>query len=115
MNKALYLGMSILDISKTLMYKFWYDYFKPKYRDREKLCYTDTDSFMINIITEDFFQDISIDVENWFETSNCDKNDKIPLPIGNDKKVTGLFKDDLGRKNINRICCTKTKSIFIFR
>ena len=63
MNKPLYLGMSILDISKTLMYKFWYDYFKPKYVDRAKLSYTDTDTFIINIITEDFFQDISIDVE----------------------------------------------------
>ena len=49
MNKPLYLGMSILDISKTLMYKFWYDYFKPKYGDRAKLCYTDTDSFIIYI------------------------------------------------------------------
>ena len=60
MNKPLYLGMSI---SKTLMYKFWYDYFKPEYGDRAKLCYTDTDSFIINIITEDFFEDISNDVE----------------------------------------------------
>ena len=59
----MYLGMSILDISKTLMYKFWYDYFEPKYGDRVKLCYTDTDSFFIHIITEDFFEDISNDVE----------------------------------------------------
>ena len=64
MNKPLYLGMSILDISKMLMYKFWFDYFKPNYKDRAKLCYTDTDSFIVNIITEDFFQDISNDVEN---------------------------------------------------
>ena len=63
MNKPIYLGMSILDISKMLMYKFWYDYFKPKYGDKAKLCYTDTDSFMIHIITEDFFEDISNDVE----------------------------------------------------
>ena len=64
MNKPLYLGMSILDISKMLMYKFWFDYFKPNYKDRAKLCYTDTDSFIVNIITEDFFQDISNDIEN---------------------------------------------------
>ena len=56
MNKPLYLGMPILDISKTLMYKFWYDYFKPKYGNRAKLFYTDTDSFIINIIPEDFFK-----------------------------------------------------------
>ena len=69
MIKALYLGMLILDISKTLMYKFWYDYIKTKYGDRAKLCYTDTDSFVIHIITEDFFEDISNDVEIWFDTS----------------------------------------------
>ena len=63
MNKSIYLGMSILDISKTLMYDFWYDYIKPKYGDKAKLCYTDTDSFIIHIITEDFFEDISNDVE----------------------------------------------------
>ena len=76
MNKPLYLGASILDISKTLTYKFWYDYLKLKYRERVKLCYTDTDSFIIYIKTEDFFEDISSDVEKSFGTSNSDKNDK---------------------------------------
>ena len=52
MTKPLYLGMSILDISKILMYKFWYDYIKPKYGDRAKLCQTDTDTFIIFIKTE---------------------------------------------------------------
>ena len=60
--------MSILDISKMRLYKFWYDYIKTKYEDRAKLCYTDTDSFIINIITEDFFVDISDYVERWFHT-----------------------------------------------
>ena len=59
MNKPAYLGMSILDISKTFMYKFWYDYIKPKYENGAKLCYTDTDSFIIHILTEDFIVDIS--------------------------------------------------------
>ena len=85
------------------MYKFWYDCFKPKYRDRAKLCYTDTDSFIINIITEDFFQDISNDVEKWFDTSNYNKKDKVPLPIRKNKKVPGLFKDELGRKIIKNL------------
>ena len=58
-NKLVYLGMSILDISKTLMYEFWYDYIKPKHRDRAKLCYMDADSFVIYIITEDIYEDIS--------------------------------------------------------
>ena len=86
MNKPIYLGMSILDISKMLMYKFWYDYFKPKYGDKAKLCYTDTDSFIINIITEDFFEDISNNVEIWYNTSDYDENDKKSLPIGKNKK-----------------------------
>ena len=87
MNKPVYLGMPILDISKTLMYEFWYDYVKPKYKDKSKLCYMDTDSFVINISTEDFFEDINNDVERWFGTSNYDQNDKGPLSIGMNKKV----------------------------
>ena len=67
MTKPLYLGMSILDISKILMHTFWYDYINPKYRDRAKLCYTDTDSFIIYIKSEDFFEDISNDVDRWFD------------------------------------------------
>ena len=55
MNKLVYLGQAILDIRKTLMYEFWYDYLKPKYNDNVKLCYMDTDSFALNIFTEDFF------------------------------------------------------------
>ena len=75
MTKPLYLGMSILDISKILMYEFLYDYINPKYEDKAKLCYTDTDSFIIYIKTEDFFEYISNDVERWFDTSNYDKKD----------------------------------------
>ena len=98
MTKPLYLGMSILDISKTLMYEFWYDYIKTKYGDRAKLCYTDTDSFVIYIKTEDFFEDISKDVDGWFYTSNYNENNIRPLPIGKNKRVPGLFKDELGGK-----------------
>ena len=98
MNKPLYLGMSILDISKILMCEFWYNYIVPKYGDRAKLCYTDTDSFIIYIKTEDFFENISNDVEKWFDRSNYNKKDKLPLPIGKNKKVPGLFIDKLGEK-----------------
>ena len=82
MIKPIYLGTSILDISKTFMYEFWYDYIVPKYGDKAKLCYTNTNSFIINIKTEDFCEDISNDVERWFDMSNYDKNDKRPLLIG---------------------------------
>ena len=110
MNKPLYLGASILDISKTLMYKFWYDYLKPKYGGRVKLCYTDTDSFIIYIKTEDFFGDISNDIEKWSDTSNFDKNDKRALPTGKNKKVPGLFKDELGRKIIIEVIALRPKT-----
>ena len=62
-NKPVCLGLSILEISKTLMYEFWYDYIKPMYQDNVKLCYMDTNSFIINIKTEDFYEDIADDVE----------------------------------------------------
>ena len=90
MNKPVYLAMSILDISKTLMYKFWYDYIKPKYKDKAELPYTNTDSFIIHIKTEDFHRDIANDVEKWFDTSNYEEVDKRPLPIGKNKKIIGL-------------------------
>ena len=109
MNKLIYLGMSILDISKTLMYKFWYDYLKPKYGDKVKLCYTDTDSFIIHIITEDFFEDISNDVGEWYDTSNYDENNKRPLSIGKNKKVIGLFKDELGGRIMKEFCVLRAK------
>ena len=110
MNKTLYLGMSILDITKILMYEFWYDYIKPKYRKRAKLCYTDTDSFITYIKTEIFFEDVSNDVERWFDTSNYGKNDKRPLPIGKNKKVPGLFKDELGGKIITEVVALRPKT-----
>ena len=110
MNNPIYLGMSVLDISKMLMYKFWYDYFKPKYGDRAKLCYTDTDSIIIHIITEDFFEDISNDVQIWYDTSNYDENYKRPLPIGKNKKVIGLFKDELGGRIMKEFCALRAKT-----
>ena len=96
MNKPLYLGLSILEISKILMYKFWYDYMMPKYADNIKLCYMDTDSFIIHIKTEDFYKDIADDVEKRFDTSNYEVN--RPLPAGKNKKVIGLKKDKIGGK-----------------
>ena len=96
MNKPLYLGLSILEISKILMYKFWYDYMMPKYADNVKLCYMDTDSFIIHIKTEDFYKDIADDVEKRFDTSNYEVN--RPLPAGKNKKVIGLKKDKIGGK-----------------
>ena len=108
MTKPIYLG--ILDISKMLMYEFWYDYIKPNYGDRAKLCYIDTDIFVIYSETKDFFKDIAGDVERWLDTSNFDENDKIPLPIGKNKKVPGLFKDELGGKIMKEFCALRAKT-----
>ena len=83
---------------------------KPKYGDRAKLCYTDTDSFIIYIKTRDFFEDISNDVERWFDTSNYDKNDKRPLPICKNKKVPGLFKAELEGKIMTKVVALKPKT-----
>ena len=110
MNNPIYLGMSLLDISKIPMYEFWYDYLKPKYGDKAKLCYTDTDSFIIHIITEDFFEDVSNGVELWYDTYNYDENDKRPLPINKNKKVIGLFKDELGGRIMKEFCALRPKT-----
>ena len=98
MNKLIYLGMSILDISKTLMYEFWYDYIKPKYQDRAKLCYMDTKSFAIHIKTEDFYEDIADGIEKWFHTTNSSKDDSRPLLMGwNGKKLIFLKMNQVER------------------
>ena len=70
MNKPVYLGISILELSKILMYEFWYDYVKPKYSEKAKLCYIDTDRFIVCIQTDDIYQDIAEDVETRFDISN---------------------------------------------
>ena len=78
MDKPIAVGQTILDVSKVLMYEFYYDYLKPKYQDKVKFCYMDTDSFVLRIQTDDFYEDISNDVDKWFDTSNYDKSDNRP-------------------------------------
>ena len=101
MNKPVYFGMSMLDISKTLMYKFCYDYIKPNYQDNARLCYMDTDSFIVYFKTKNVYEDFANDVEKWYDTSNYSENYKRPPPGGINKEVLGLMKDELGG---NRIC-----------
>ena len=126
MNKPIYLGLSILEISKILMYEFWYHYMKPKYNDNVRLCYMDTDSFIMNIKTNDFYEDIASDVENRFDTSNYKVNTsettaepsslersalaRRPLPTGMNKKVIGLVKDELGGKIITEFVTLRPKT-----
>ena len=108
LNKPIYLGLSILEISKTLMYEFWYDYVKPKYQNNAKSCYMDTDSFIINIRTKDFYKDIADDVAKRFVTSNYQVN--RPRPTGKNKKMTGLKKDELGGKIMTEFVALRPKT-----
>ena len=111
MNKPIYLGLTILDISKILMYEFWYDYMKPKYNDKVKLCYMDMDRFIMSIKASDFYRDISIDVEKRFDTTNYEVN--RPLPVEKNKKVIGLMKDELRGKNLLRPKLIRTRLMMV--
>ena len=108
MNKPVYLGLSILEINKTVMYEFSHDYGKPKYQDNAKLCYIDTGSFIINIKTEDFYEDIEDNVKKRFDTSNYEVN--RPLSTGKNKKVIGLMKDELGGMIITEFAALRPKT-----
>ena len=112
MNKPEYVGLLILDISKTLMYAFWFIYIKPKYQDRAKLCYMVTDSLAIHVKTEDFYEEIANDVEKWFDTSNYSKDDNRPLLIGWNKR-NWFFKGELYRKIMKEFVGPKRKNMGI--
>ena len=108
MKKSIYLGLSILEISKIIVDEFWYDYVKKKYGDMVKLCYMDTDSLIMNIKTKDFYKDIAEDVGERFDTSNYDVD--RPLPKGKNKKVIGLIKDELGGGIITEFVALRPKT-----
>ena len=93
-NKPVYLSQVIIDLSKIIMYEFHYDYMLSKYGDNSRFCFMDTDSFAYDIRTEDFYKDIADDVNARFDTSGYSRN--RPLPIGVNKKVISLMKDELG-------------------
>ena len=109
MNKPVYLGMSILDLSKTVMFDFHYKYIKPKYGKQAKLLFTDTDSFLYEIQTEDFYKDISGDVKNRFDTSDYPEGHPSGIPTGINKKVLGMFKDGTAGKIIKEFVGLRAK------
>ena len=112
-NKPIYLGMCILDLSKTLMFEFHYDYIKNKYSDRAKLLMTDTDSLIYEIKTDDFYNDIAEDVESKFDTSEFNKDhpaiNDFGFKVGVNKKVIGMFKDETGGKQIEEFVGLRSK------
>ena len=94
MNKPAYLGLSILDLSKTVIYEFKYNYVKPKYSENAKLCYMSSDSLIVHVKADDIYKEITEDVETRFETSNFE----LDKPFLKEKIIIGLLKDELRRQ-----------------
>ncbi|CAH3144720.1 unnamed protein product, partial [Porites evermanni] len=108
-NKPVYVGQAILDLSKTLMFNFHYNYIKKKYRDKAELLFTDTDSLMYQIQTDDFYKDIYNDVYYRFDTSDYPSNHPSGIPTGLNKKVIGMFKDEVAGKQITHFIGLRPK------
>ena len=108
--KPIYLGMSILDLSKTLMYQFHYDYVKPKWGNKSELLFTDTDSLCYEIRTDDVYKDISGDIDEWYDTSGYDKNHPSGLHSNKNKKAIGFMKDECGGNDITEFVGLRPKS-----
>ena len=99
-NKPVYVGQAILDLSKTLMFDFHYNYIRKKYKNKAELLFTDTDSLMYQIYTDDFYKDISRDIKKKFDTSDYPPNHESGILTGVNKKVIGMFKDEVAGKQI---------------
>ena len=107
MNKPIYLGQAILDLSKIVMYEFHYDYMRQKYPEGLTLCYMDMDSLIYDIKTDDFYKDIAEDIKDRFDMSGY--NPDRPLPVGLNKKVIGLMKDELGGEIMTEFVTVRPK------
>ena len=107
MNKPFYLGLSILKLSKISIHEFWYDYVKPKYDEKANLCYMDS-AIIVYIKADNIHKDIAEDVKTRFDTSNYELD--RPLPKGNNKKLIGLMKDELGRKLMTNFAGLRAKT-----
>lgn len=116
LDKPIYIGFTVLELSKSHMYDFHYKVMKPFYKDKIKLCYTDTDSFLYSIQTNDVYRDVRLNFLQYFDTSNYPKNNAYKIEPKNNK-IPGLFKDELGGQNIeefvglrSKLYCIKSKN-----
>ena len=108
-NKPVYVGQAILDLSKTLMFDFHYNYIRKKYSDKAELMFTDTDSLLYHIHTDDFYKDISKDIKKKFDTSDYPPNHESGILTGFNKKVIGMFKDEVAGKQITHFVGLRPK------
>ena len=109
-NKPVYVGQAILDLSKLLMFDFHYNYIRNKYSYKKaKLLFTDTDSLMYELDTDDFYKDISEDIRDKFDTSEYPPNHESGILVGVNKKVIGMFKDEVGGKQITKFVGLRPK------
>ena len=108
MNKPVYLGLSMLDLNKTVMYEFWCDYVKPKYGENAKHCCMDTDSFIIHEKIDDILKDIAEDIETRFDASKFEIDRS--LLKGKNKKVIGLMKEELGGQIMKKLVGLRAKT-----
>ena len=108
MNKPVYLGLSMLDLNKTVMYEFWCDYVKPKYGENAKHCCMDTDSFIIHVKIDDIYKDIAEDIETRFDASKFEIDRS--LLKGKNKKVIGLMKEELGGQIMKKLVGLRAKT-----
>ena len=113
MNKPIIVGQAILYKSKELMYSFYYEYLRPKFKDKMQLLCMDTDSFLLEIETDDFFEDTKCDLEDWFDTSNYDKNMLLPDEYRENadvnKKVIGKMKNKIGNGHMEEFIAFSPK------
>ena len=110
MNEPSPVGAAILELSKVWMYRFLYKYIKPKWGDKVRLLYTDTDSFILEIETDDFYADINPDLHEYFGTSNYPVERHLSgIEVGVNKKVIGMFKDECGGKQITEFVSLRSK------
>ena len=108
-NKPIYVGQAILDLSKTLMFDFHYNYIRKKYANKSALLFTDEDSLMYQIRTDDFYSDISLDIQDKFDTSDYPPDHASGILTGVNKKVIGMFKDEVAGKQITHFVGLRPK------
>ena len=108
-NKPIYVGQAILDLSKTLMFDFHYNYIRKKYRNKAELLFTDTDSLMYHIEADDFYKDIAPDVKKRLDTSDYPEKHKSGIETGVNKKVIGKLKDEVAGLQITHFVGLRPK------